>query len=326
MVSMTFDHKPTLKEIDERFHYELGLSVQESRPFIECAKNYINAKSNILSPTTLYSYRLMLNVISPSFQNLPLNRIKQYNIQFLINGYSKSHKTKTVRNLASFILAVIRMYIPNFSCRLSFPARTKSNVYIPTDADITTLLSIIKGTDEEIPILLACFGLRRGEISALTMSDIGNGQISITKSKAMASGGKFVIKAPKTFGSTRTVNVPTWLTDMIHAQGHIYNKNPMRISKVLTRIEKANNLPHFTLHKLRHYMASVSHSLNIPSIYVQKQGGWSSDSVLKSIYTHPISHAYDNVLVDHFNALYSLSNGSNSQEMSENGQLSHLAQ
>ena len=318
-LSMTFDHKPTKKEVDERLRIELGVATHECRPFKECAENYLNVKSNILSPATLYSYRLMFRRISDRLLNMPLNRIKQFDIQFFINSYAKDHKPKSVKNITAFILAVIRMFIPSFYAKLSFPAKIKSRPYIPNDSDVATLLSLVKGTDEEIPILLACFGLRRGEISALTLSDIGNGQVSVSKSMVMASGRKFVVKAPKTYESTRIVNVPVWLTDMIHSKGYVYNKNPMRISKVLSRIEKENGLPHFSVHKLRHYMASTSHALNIPSAYVQKQGGWATDSVLKSIYTHPISNAYDNVLIDHFNALYSSQNAPNLQKKSKVG-------
>ena len=302
-ISMTFGHKPTKREVDERMHIELGVASHECRPFRECAEDYIRVKSNILSPYTLYAYRLMLRRISDRLLNLPLNKIKQFDLQFFINTYAKNHKLKTIKNVSSFILAVIKMFIPSFSCKLSFPAKVKSVPYIPTDSDIQMLLSLVKGTEEEVPVLLACFGLRRGEITALTLDDIRAGQIIVSKSLVVCDG-TVTVKAPKTYASSRVVNVPVWLTDMIFAKGYIYNKSPKRISKVLYRLQEKYNLPHFSIHKLRHYMASASHALNIPSAYVQAQGGWSSDYVLKSIYTHPITSTYDNVLIEHFNTLY----------------------
>ena len=45
-------------------------------------------------------------------------------------------------------------------------------------------------------------------------------------------------------------------------------------------------LPHFSLHKLRHYYASMAHSLGIPDQYIMKAGGWKTDNVLKSVYQH----------------------------------------
>lgn len=40
------------------------------------------------------------------------------------------------------------------------------------------------------------------------------------------------------------------------------------------------------MHKLRHFYASICHFFNIPNSYIQKQGGWASNTVMKGIYTH----------------------------------------
>lgn len=41
-----------------------------------------------------------------------------------------------------------------------------------------------------------------------------------------------------------------------------------------------------TFHKLRHAFATTLNDLGIPSNYIQKLGGWSTDNVMKSVYTH----------------------------------------
>ena len=37
-------------------------------------------------------------------------------------------------------------------------------------------------------------------------------------------------------------------------------------------------------HDLRHYAASIMHSIGIPDQYIMERGGWSSDAILKSVY------------------------------------------
>ncbi|MBR6792401.1 MAG: tyrosine-type recombinase/integrase, partial [Ruminococcus sp.] len=41
-----------------------------------------------------------------------------------------------------------------------------------------------------------------------------------------------------------------------------------------------------TFHKLRHEFATTLNDLGIPSNYIQKLGGWSTDNIMKSVYTH----------------------------------------
>ena len=44
-----------------------------------------------------------------------------------------------------------------------------------------------------------------------------------------------------------------------------------------------------TFHKLRHAFATTLNDLGIPSNYIQKLGGWSTDNIMKSVYTHTTS-------------------------------------
>lgn len=57
----------------------------------------------------------------------------------------------------------------------------------------------------------------------------------------------------------------------------------------LYKKQKELNIPRFSLHKLRHYYASVSHSLGVPDVYIMQAGGWKSDNVLKTVYRHALN-------------------------------------
>lgn len=44
----------------------------------------------------------------------------------------------------------------------------------------------------------------------------------------------------------------------------------------------------FRFHDLRHYAASIMHAIGIPDQYILQRGGWSSDSVMKTVYRNTI--------------------------------------
>ena len=70
--------------------------------------------------------------------------------------------------------------------------------------------------------------------------------------------------------------------------------------------EKDNGLKRFRFHDLRHYSASIRHALNIPDAYIMQEGGWSSDSTLKSVYRHALDDEQDkmaDIAIKYFDAI-----------------------
>ncbi|MCI8790074.1 MAG: tyrosine-type recombinase/integrase [Lachnospiraceae bacterium] len=67
---------------------------------------------------------------------------------------------------------------------------------------------------------------------------------------------------------------------------YIYKGYPGEINKFLYSAEKKLEIPHFSIHKLRHYFASKMSALNIPEADIMKMGGWETDHVMKSVYRH----------------------------------------
>ena len=74
---------------------------------------------------------------------------------------------------SGLISAVLRQYRPDFALNTALPKKVRPAIYIPSDDDIRRLLEYVKGTEMELPILLAAFGpMRRGEICALNTKNI----------------------------------------------------------------------------------------------------------------------------------------------------------
>jgi integrase len=56
-------------------------------------------------------------------------------------------------------------------------------------------------------------------------------------------------------------------------------------------------------HDLRHYAASIAHSLGVPDKIIQDRGGWSDDRVMKAVYRNTMkeySDKFTDMLNEHF--------------------------
>ena len=286
--TVVFDHKPTQKEVMQAISAEMEKEpVKKTRLIFEtAAMQYIDVKSNVLSPTTIAGYHKILRNISDDFKQKHMDDLMGIDIQKEINLYSVGRSPKTVRNTHGFISAVVGMFRPNMKISTTLPQKVKKEPYIPSDNDIKAILSHANGTKYEIPILLACYGLRRSEICALTLSDIDGNTIHINKAKVQNNDGDWIIKTTKTTQSTRDVILPQSIIQKILDQGYVYKGHPSNISDYLTRTQKELNIPHFSVHKLRHYFASKMSSMNIPEADIMKMGGWETDYVMKNVYRH----------------------------------------
>ncbi len=106
------------------------------------------------------------------------------------------------------------------------------------DEDIRRILEYAKGTEYEIPLILACYGLRRSEICALTTEDINGDILSITKAKVQGKNNEWIIKTTKTTASKREIIIPTDIANKIHKKGYIYKGYPHSITIYLTKAEE----------------------------------------------------------------------------------------
>lgn len=283
------DYKPTQREAIKLLDEEMDKAkVSKVRmTFKTAAESYMDAKKNVLSPSSIRGYSSILRNLSEHFCGMLITDITSLDVQKEINNYSVDRSPKSVSNAHGFISAVIKTFNPNLILNTTLPQKTKNEPYIPTDDDVKKIIQASKGTRYEIPILLAVYGLRRSEICALTPDDINGNIVTINKAKVQDSNGKWIVKKfTKTEESTRKIYLPDKVVEKIKEQGSIYDGDPSRISRFLMEQQGKLGLPHFSLHKLRHYYASMAHSLGIPDQYIMKAGGWKTDNVLKSVYQH----------------------------------------
>lgn len=252
-------------------------------------EKYIELKESKLSPSTIAGYTRYINKFSNTILNMPLSSINEIILQSEINKMAKGKSTKYIKNLVSFLVSSITTFRKKLILTIDIPEdnRGENEIYEPTDADIKALLTAVDGSKYEIPLKLAMLGMRRSEICALTLEDIGDCSVTINKVLVQDKNKKWIIKRKtKNNDKSRTIYIPKELELKIRKQGYVYDGYPECIYDYLSATLEKLKLPHFSLHRLRHYYASVSHSLGVPDEYIMQQGGWRTDSVFKKVYRH----------------------------------------
>lgn len=290
-IMLAFDHKPNQQEIIEALAENDFSTVKDS--FLLCAKSYIESKRNVLSPKTVKDYYSLLNYSIPTkFKQMPVSRIRQTDIQIVVNEYATNHAPKTVRNFHGFISAVLRHFRPNMSIHTTLPQKRKYEAIIPSYEDVMLLLDASRNDKRyHVAFQLGVMGLRRSEICALTLDDINGNILTINKAVVQDDNKEWVEKTTKTEESTRQIYIPDALVKEIRENGYIYQGHAGCILKALHRYQDKLNLPHFRLHDMRHFFASYAHEQGISDADIIASGGWRTDYTMKRVYRHEMKAA-----------------------------------
>ena len=269
--------------------------------FSAAMKTFIDMKTPVLSPSTIREYTGYKKIYEkryPSFCSLALMDIRQSHVQDIVNDLVEKKKSpKTIRNYVGFISSVLstsNYRIP----KVTLPQKIRPEYNVPSEATMKAVMRAAAGTDLEIPIALAVFGLRRGEICGLGIDDINGNVVHIHRAVVRNVDGKVVEKTTKTFDSDRYVQIPASLANKIRKQGYIINCSPEHFTKRFIGLLDDNNIDRFRLHDLRHFFVSYCHNvLRLPDAQIQKLGGWKTDYVMKSRYLQSMNEKQSAMLV-----------------------------
>lgn len=231
--SVTFECKPTQKEamIAISDLLESTTDKHASMTFSRAAEEYIESKRNVLSPSTIRGYRGIMRQFPEAFLEKNLYDITALDVQAEINRMAQDHSPKTVRNHHGFISSVLGTFRPNLKLSTTLPQKRKNEPYIPSAEDVRKILSYAKDTAFEVPLILACYGMRRSEICALTVDDIDGDIVPITKGLVQDDHKQWIVKTTKTTSSTRDIIIPMDIADKIRAQGYVFNGYPGKITE-----------------------------------------------------------------------------------------------
>lgn len=285
-VSVTFPYKPSQKEALQALTDKYTGRDKLWMTFDQACTEYINGKRNTISPSTIRGYESIRKTLPDVIKNRQLEDLTPWDVQKYINDLSADHSPKTVRNHHAFISAILGAFAPQVTLNTQLPQKRPRHAQIPSDSDIRRILEDVAGTEYEIPFRLACYGLRRSEICALTPADLVGNRLTINKALVEDENKHWQIKTTKTVNSTRTIIIDSALSALIRSQNRIFEGYPNRLYKELQRVLKRLEIAPFPFHGFRHYYASTAHALGMPDAVIMASGGWKTDVVMKRIYRH----------------------------------------
>ena len=283
----------------------------------EAISAYIEKNKGILSESTISAYITARDHGFPELMNMRIRSITEDIMNAAIKReYSRKKEKggavispKTVKNEYGLIATVCREYNITWNVKL--------RSYKPPVHELSTpetLFKTFKGTDIELPVLLAMWmTLSMSEIRGLTKSGSIKGDLLYIDRVKIYAGGEDKIKpVAKNTTRNRGLTIPDYikgLIDMVETDELVPLSSKVIEYKFRKIMEKAN-LPHMTFHDLRHVAVSTMEMLNIPDKYKQERGGWKTDSIMRSTYIqtfNPIRKAFDKMIDDYYEQIINAS-------------------
>jgi integrase len=286
-------------------------SKPENKTIGELADIYLDSRSNLISPSTMRSYRIYSRTAFPEIMKMRAGLITQALYQAAVNEYAKGKAPKTVREAHSLLSKIFKENRVDIDVKaVMLPQKIKAEIKIPSTEEIKIILKEANKRDIYLPVLIAALlGLRRSEIFALTWGDINieNKNIRINKAVVRDEDNAHVVKTTKTQTSTRTLtDIPPQIIEALPSRGaddeKLFNINADTFSDRYRRIIKRLGF-NYTFHSLRHYNASIMLIQGVPTKYAAERLGHCTEDMLKTVYQHtfPDMHKqYSQNITDYF--------------------------
>lgn len=291
------------KKDAEQLALEYKLSSEQERkevkasglPLTKAIDEYISAKDAILSPATIRGYRVVQNNRFQSLMQIRVNSISFTMLQKAVNEEAKTCSPKTIRNAVGLLYAVLKFHGVEMQ-PVALPQKIEKEKQIYTEEELRKLFDVVRGTELEIVVLLACWlGMRRSEILGLKWENVDLEKKSLLVSSALVlnENNEYVEKGTKTEKSRRRLTLPGYivgvLSNLPRGGARVVPTSPQTIRNRLVAATEKAGIPFYGLHALRHMNASIMLSLNTPDKYAMERGGWSSDKTMKQIYQHTMT-------------------------------------
>lgn len=314
MHSIILDHKPSKVEAEQLMADKIKrnpISVGNMTLHDAC-QLYIDSRRSVVSASTIKGYVSMVRNIPEAYSSLYLGEITAITVQQFVNEFSSTNgqnqrckgkrSPKTVSNMSHFLMSVLKFVDINVKSP-QLPQQEKVEPYIPNLEEVKKILAFLKDSEFEIPFRLAARGLRKSEILALSPADLNGNYLTINKALVQDENGDMVLKTTKTPASTRTIEIKADLADAIRAKGYVYKGSPKSLYSKLRDVQDALGIQHFGFHKFRHFYASYLYQLGFSPKAIQEDGGWSTDEIMRVVYTHVLNkqevmHQISNALAE----------------------------
>lgn len=290
----------------------------ENLTLYEAIDKYIKSCDNLLSPTSVQSYR---KIQRNAFKHIMDMKISDLTNDILLEAVNQEAKRTSKKNSKNpkpispkylhdeygLICTVLHRYIPSLNTNVKLPAK---EVKIKEIIEPEVIFKIIEEEPVEFKLAVSLamwLSFTKSEIRGLKRSSIYEGHLQINQVIVDVDNKPLEKKQAKVFTRNRKHKIPPYIQSLIDQlppdQEYLVTWNGGKLYKRWTNILKKNHLPHMTFHDLRHVNASVMALLQVPDKYAMERGGWKTDSTMKGTYTHTFTKArkdVDNLIDDYF--------------------------
>lgn len=263
--------------------------------------------------------------IKPLLGSKKVSKLKRLDVQKFVNHLSDNGLSpKTIRNYYSVLktmmeFAVKMEIVDDTPCQhITLPKKEdKEAEYYSVEEMASFLDALEKLPDEELVFKAAAYialfgGLRKSEILGLNWEDVDfeGGTIRVRRNRMIAPDIGVYEDTPKSKKGNRAVSLPPEVFAVLHdlkaqqAQaklllGEKYVDSPAllrgsggaplypnRLQAWLPEFVEKNDLPHITLHGLRHTHASMLAYMKADEMQISRRMGHAQLSTTLNIYTH----------------------------------------
>ena len=286
-----------VKVLEEKLRSRQSLEICDMT-LREGCRAFIALKRGILSETTLHRYE---QYTENAFQDIMDMKMKNITGDILERSVSieanrkprrsrnKTLAPKTLKNEYGFIREILMKYTPKVErpvVTLKKIPRSYPPLIKPED-----IIQAVRGTDIELPVLLSMWlSLTISEIRGLTKSRSIDGDYLTIREVLVTVNGKDIRKEiAKEVTRNRRFLMPPYIKELIDAlpkeQDIIVPLSHSSLYEKWKRALQVAGLPHVSFHELRHECASIMAMLNIPTKTACEIGGWSTPTVMQTVYT-----------------------------------------
>ena len=309
--SFTADTKKEAEYLAAQYNIEQKEKKKYKITLHEAITQYIESKRNILSPSTIRGYYIVLNNYCSDLMQISICNITQLDIQLAMNEMAAKYSPKSCRNAHGLISAALKLYRPELNLTTTLPQKKKREIYVPDVKEIKIIYELTLGTPNEIPVFLAAeCGLRASEIGGLTVENITPTHINIKQALVIGDDNKEHYKQPKSESGYRKIPISSDVSEYLISKsenGRVCDKKTALICNNWNKFRDRHNLnKNLTFHALRHHYASKCILLGIPQKYIAELMGHSSTIMIEQVYQHIFPSAmeeYSNKLREQMNEL-----------------------
>lgn len=320
--------------------FQLGLEQpkkevkKESQTFSEVYDLWLEEYESLVKPSTLLSTeQIFKHHIIPSFGELKIDEVTPLDCQKILRSWSKFVKANTFMNYASsvFDFAIRMQLITSNPAKVIRKKKRVKKVYEDEQLnfyDKDELKEFIKTLERfksqpkiyNFFRLLAFTGIRKGEILALTWSDIDFSRKTLSINKAVArTATGLKIQTPKTVSSNRLISLDDKTLKGLKSfkgdkksdelifpsenSGILSTAKPRKwLLMIQDELDRGRKKPmkRITTHGFRHTHASLLFESGATIKDVQMRLGHSDIKTTMDVYTHVSKHAREQ-LAERFN-------------------------